>query len=83
MNFKSIKSKLLKADVITPVFKDYNKGSYQMIGFFAKKARGMMARYLIDHRIDNPEALKEFNCEGYAFNAGLSGSHEWVFTRRQ
>ncbi|MBT8434890.1 MAG: peroxide stress protein YaaA [Gammaproteobacteria bacterium] len=81
--FKSIKPKLLKADVITPVFKDYTKGSYQMIGFFAKKARGMMARYLIDHRIDEPEGLKEFNREGYAFNAALSASHEWVFTRRQ
>ena len=54
-----------------------------MIGFFAKKARGMMARYLIDHRIDDPEGLKEFNREGYAFNADLSASNEWVFTRRQ
>jgi cytoplasmic iron level regulating protein YaaA (DUF328/UPF0246 family) len=81
--FKSIKPKLLKADVITPVFKDYNKGSYQTIGFFAKKARGMMARYLIDHRINDPEALKEFDREGYSFNLDLSGSHEWVFTRRQ
>ena len=51
--FKSIKPKLLKAEVITPVFKDYNKGSYQVIGFFAKKARGLMARYLMDNEIDN------------------------------
>lgn len=81
--FKSIKPKLLKADIITPAFKDYNKGSYQTIGFYAKKARGMMARYLIDHQIDDPEALKEFNREGYEFNAELSASREWVFTRRQ
>ena len=81
--FKSIKPKSLKAEVITPVFKDYLKGGYQMIGFFAKKARGMMARYLIDHQIDNPEALKEFSRDGYAFNANLSSSHDWVFTRRQ
>jgi len=81
--FRSVKPNLLKADVITPVFKDYNKDSYQVIGFFAKKARGMMARYLIDHRIDEPEALKDFNSGGYAFNPDLSASHEWVFTRKQ
>ena len=81
--FKSIKAKLLKADVITPVFKDYNKGSYQVIGFFAKKARGLMTRYLIDNEIDDPAALKDFSAEGYAFNTAMSNSHEWVFTRRQ
>ena len=81
--FKSIKAKLLKADVITPVFKNYNKGSYQVIGFFAKKARGLMARYLIDNEIDNPADLKDFSAEGYAFNKTMSNSHEWVFTRRQ
>ena len=81
--FKSIKPKLLKAEVITPVFKDYHNDSYQVIGFFAKKARGMMARYLIDHQIDKPEALKDFNYGGYGFSADLSASHEWVFTRRQ
>ena len=81
--FKSIKPKLLKANVITPVFKDYNQGSYQMIGFFAKKARGMMARYLIDKKIDHPEALKAFDCDGYRYNSSLSTAKEWVFTRRQ
>lgn len=81
--FKSVKPKLLKAEVITPVFKDYRNDGYQVIGFFAKKARGMMARYLIDHRIDEPEALKDFNSGGYAFNPELSAAHEWVFTRRQ
>jgi len=81
--FKSIKPKLLKADVITPVFKDYNKGKYQVIGFFAKKARGLMARYIIDNEIDDPAALKDFGAEGYAFNKAMSDSHEWVFTRRQ
>ena len=81
--FKSIKPNLLKADVITPVFKDYNKGSYQVIGFFAKKARGLMARYLIDNEIDNPAALKDFSAEGYAFNTAMSNSNKWVFTRRQ
>ena len=81
--FKAIKPKLLKAEVITPVFKDYNKGSYQVIGFFAKKARGLMARYLIDNEIDNPAELMNFSAQGYAYNAAMSNSHEWVFTRRQ
>ncbi len=81
--FKSIKPKTLRAEIVTPVFKNYNKGSYQVIGFFAKKARGLMARYLIDNRIDEPETLKDFDLEGYGYNAALSDSNEWVFTRRQ
>ena len=81
--FKSIQPGALKAQVITPVFKDYNKGSYQLISFFAKKARGMMARYMIDNEIDDAEALKAFNRDGYAYNATLSTSRDWVFTRRQ
>jgi len=81
--FKAIKPKLLKAEVITPVFKDYNKGSYQVIGFFAKKARGLMARYLIDNKIDSPAELMRFGAEGYAYNAAMSNAHNWVFTRRQ
>ena len=81
--FKAVKPKSLKAEVITPVFKDYHKGSYQVIGFFAKKARGIMARYLIDNEIDNPADLTGFAAEGYAYNAALSNTHEWVFTRRQ
>jgi cytoplasmic iron level regulating protein YaaA (DUF328/UPF0246 family) len=81
--FKAIKAKLLKAEVITPVFKDYHRGSYQVIGFFAKKARGLMARYLIDNEIDSPAELMNFDAEGYAYNAAMSNAHEWVFTRRQ
>jgi cytoplasmic iron level regulating protein YaaA (DUF328/UPF0246 family) len=81
--FKAIKPKLLKAEVITPVFKDYNKGNYQVIGFFAKKARGLMARYLIDNEIDDPAELMDFGADGYAYNAAMSNSHEWVFSRRQ
>jgi cytoplasmic iron level regulating protein YaaA (DUF328/UPF0246 family) len=81
--FKAIKAKLLKAEVITPVFKDYHRGSYQVIGFFAKKARGLMARYLIDNEIDSPAELMNFGAEGYAYNAAMSNTHEWVFTRRQ
>ncbi|MCP4387523.1 MAG: peroxide stress protein YaaA [Gammaproteobacteria bacterium] len=81
--FKSIKSKNLKGEIVTPVFRDYNKGSYQVIGFFAKKARGMMARYLIDNRIDEANALKDFDYAGYSYAPELSDDNEWMFTRRQ
>lgn len=81
--FKSIKPKQLNAEIITPAFKEYRDGQYKFIQFFAKKARGSMARYLIDRKIDNPEALKDFDYAGYGYNAELSGNNEWVFTRRQ
>ena len=54
-----------------------------MISFYAKKARGMMARYAIDHRIDRAAGLKDFNREGYRFQPGLSTDREWVFSRPQ
>lgn len=81
--FKSVKPKLLKAEIITPVFREYRNGEYIFISFLAKKARGLMSRYLIDNRIDDAEALKDFDTEGYAFNASLSRDNEWMFTRRQ
>ena len=81
--FKSIKLKQLRADIITPAFKEFRDGQYKFIQFFAKKARGLMARYMIDQRVDRAEGLKDFNYEGYAFDASLSDEREWVFTRRQ
>jgi len=81
--FKSIKPSLLKADIITPAFREYRDGEYKFIQFFAKKARGLMARYLVDQRIDEPEGLKGFDYEGYRYNASLSSASDWVFTRRQ
>ena len=79
--FKAIKPKLLKEPVITPVFKDYKDGKLKMISFFAKKARGLMVRYIIDNNIEMVEDLKGFNSEGYAFDANLSTENELVFTR--
>ena len=81
--FKSILPGRLKAEIITPAFRDYRNGEYRFIQFFAKKARGLMARYLVDKRIDEPEGLKDFDYEGYKFNASLSKAGDWVFTRRQ
>jgi len=79
--FKVLKPKLLKAPIITPVFKDYKNGKLKMISFFAKKARGLMVRYIIDNNIEKIEDLKGFNSEGYAFDSNLSNEKELVFTR--
>jgi cytoplasmic iron level regulating protein YaaA (DUF328/UPF0246 family) len=81
--FKAVKSKSVRSRIITPVFKDYQQGKYQIIGFFAKKARGYMARYIIDEQINDVDAIKHFNREGYSYNPELSNQAEWVFTRRQ
>jgi hypothetical protein len=79
--FKVIKPTLLKAKVITPVFKDYKDGKLKIISFFAKKARGLMVRYIIDNSIEKIEDLKGFNSEGYAFDSNLSSENQLVFTR--
>ncbi len=79
--FKAIKPKLLKARVITPVFKDWKNGQYKIISFYAKKARGLMSRYIIEEKINAPEALKAFNYEGYQFSETLSEGDALVFTR--
>lgn len=80
--FKSVRPALLKVPVITPLFEDWKNGQYKIISFFAKRARGMMARYAIDHAITDPEALKAFDREAYAFDADASGPLTWVFRRR-
>lgn len=79
--FSAVKPKLLKAVIITPIFKDKKNGQYKIISFFAKKARGMMSAYIIQNRISDPEAIKQFDVAGYSFNAALSSERDWVFTR--
>jgi len=79
--FKSVKTKNLEGDLITPVFKDLKNGNYKMISFFAKKARGLMARYIVTHELNDPEALKDFSEEGYYFSPEHSKASEWVFLR--
>ncbi|MCL6268864.1 peroxide stress protein YaaA [Sansalvadorimonas sp. 2012CJ34-2] len=81
--FKSIKSKQLNADIITPVFKDLKNGQYKIISFYAKKARGLMTRYIIDKKITKPASIKKFNYAGYSFNPEMSDNKQWVFTRDQ
>jgi len=79
--FKSVQVKNLNARLISPEFKDLKNGQYKIISFYAKKARGLMTRYAIKNRIKNPEDLKQFDLEGYAFNASMSEGDKWVFTR--
>ena len=79
--FSVIDTKNLKVPVITPEFKDYKDGKLKMISFFAKKARGLMVRYIIDHDVETLDQLKSFNSEGYVFDENLSKENTLVFTR--
>ncbi|PZO27702.1 MAG: peroxide stress protein YaaA [Flavobacteriaceae bacterium] len=79
--FSAVDSKALKVPVITPEFKDYKDGKLKMISFFAKKARGLMVRYIINTNAETIDDLKAFNYEGYAFDANLSSGNKLVFTR--
>ncbi len=79
--FKSIDTKKLKADVVTPDFKDRKNGDYIMISFFAKKARGLMTRFILENNINDANDLKAFDLEGYHFNSHLSKPNNPVFTR--
>ena len=79
--FKAVDKKTLKLPVITIHFKEHKEGSYQVVGFFAKQARGLMARFAIQNRITDPEQLKTFNEEGYEFAERLSNAQDWVFVR--
>ncbi len=79
--FSAVDVKALKVPVITPDFKDYKDGKLKIISFFAKKARGMMVRYIIDTNAETIDDLKGFNYEGYQFDANLSKGNHLVFTR--
>jgi uncharacterized protein len=79
--FGAVKPALLNSPIITPVFKDFVNGKLQVVSFFAKKARGMMVRYILDHEINEPENLKTFNYGNYEFDVNASSESEWVFVR--
>ena len=81
--FKAIDKKRINGNLITPAFKEIKDGETRMIGLFAKQARGMMARYMIQNRIQEPEGLKKFNLGGYKYQKALSTENQWVFTRKQ
>jgi len=79
--FRVVQPRALDARIIAPVFKDLRGGRYKIISFFAKKARGQMARFIIDRELDDPEGLKRFRRGGYRYNRAESTAGEWVFTR--
>jgi cytoplasmic iron level regulating protein YaaA (DUF328/UPF0246 family) len=81
--FKAVDRKVLNARVIDCVFEDYKGGKYKVISFFAKRARGLLARYAIEKKIQNPEKLKDFKVEGYAYAASESDDNRLVFRRRE
>lgn len=79
--FGAVDARALKLTVVTPHFREEKDGESRIISFFAKKARGLMARWAIDRRIENPEDLKGFEAEGYRFNPDRSDARDWIFTR--
>ena len=81
--FKAARPEAIQMRVITPVFKEVRDGVTKVLGLFAKRARGCMARYIITNRIEKSEKLKKFNRGGYAYQAELSNDHTWIFTRQR
>ena len=81
--FKVIKAKELNCTLITPIFQDAKDGKYKIISFYAKRARGLMARYVVENRITNVDDLKDFNLDGYQFIASESKPEKPVFRRAE
>lgn len=79
--FKAINRKELNAEIVAPAFKDLSKGQYRMISFFAKKARGQMAAWVIHNEVTDPARLKKYRVDGYRYNAELSTPASPTFTR--
>ena len=79
--FKALDQKVLKPRMITPVFKEFKNGEYKVLMTYAKNARGVMARYCIKNRLEDPEQLKGFNEDRYSFDVKQSTENEWVFVR--
>lgn len=79
--FKAVKSAKLDGEIIKPVFLDQKNGNYKVISFYAKKARGLMSRFIIKERLSKVSQLQDFNLEGYQYDPARSASNELVFTR--
>jgi len=80
--FKAAVGRKIAGTVIQPVFEDWRNGRYGIVSFYAKRARGLMTRYAVQNRLDEPESLKAFAAEGYAFAPEASDAATWVFRRR-
>jgi len=79
--FKSVKPKLLRYRVVECVFEDYKAAGYKVVSFYAKRARGLMARYMIEEQLQKVEDLKGFSAEGYAYVPEVSAESRLVFRR--
>ena len=79
--YKSIKPSRLNAQIVKPIFLDYKNGKYKTVSFYAKKARGLMCRYMIQNRLTQVEQLKDFDLNGYWFDETASTEKEFVFKR--
>ncbi|MGI9323042.1 MAG: peroxide stress protein YaaA [Pseudomonadales bacterium] len=80
--FTSVHKDSLPGRLITPIFKDYSNGTYKVLAFFAKRARGHMASYMVKNRIQKPEDLQGFDVDGYRFDEARSSDDDWVFVRK-
>lgn len=81
--FKAAVGRKIKGQLIQPVFEDWKGGRYKIISFYAKRARGLMTRYAVLNRLTDPEGLKDFDSDGYAYAPEASDDKSWVFRRRQ
>jgi len=81
--FKSVKPKLLEGKLLNINFKETKNGNSRVVAIFAKRARGMMTDFIIRHRIEDPQDIKQFNLGGYSFNQQLSNDEQWTFERPQ
>lgn len=79
--FKAVDTKKIKGRIITPVFRDFSNGEYKSLMTYAKRARGLMSRYIIQERIEDPELLKSFNGGNYCFSPEMSDESTFVFIR--
>lgn len=80
--FRAVRPAKLTADIVTPVFEEWKAGKYKVVSFHAKRARGLMVRWAAGHRASVPEALQDFNLEGYRFEPEASSGNRWIFRRR-
>lgn len=79
--YSAVPEEVVGAEVVTPHFRDLKNGAYKFLSYYGKKARGMMADYMIRERIERPDDLKNFDRAGYSYNRELSSGTDWVFTR--
>ena len=80
--FKAVDRSALSVPIVQPVFQEWKGGQWKVISFFAKRARGLITRHVIDRKIDDPRKLCAFDAEGYAFDASASNASTWYFRRR-